>query len=373
VKPSPFDTVSIGAGHSISVDTGAVARDVFLTPTSAVLVDYNNLRIFGSWTSDTLSTVSVMSGSIDFYGSANVSGRIANARFHAPAIAQGLTVANSIYIDSGAFDVNGKSVFVHGPFTTDGTGYLRMANAAGVLQVDGNATFSGASSYPYLTDGVLKLRGSFTQGGDPAAFAATGNHTTIWGSPGMPGRTLRFANAGNTTTSSHFGILQLADTTQLTAVGSDVWALTRLITTSTGTSITLFRDGSVYTDTAAAPSIHATDVTSTGYLYFNRVMLDIRDATPATVLNNAVFNMFSNSTGETQLTIASASASPLSLNFSGIGFQSTPTSTYRYLHMVNAGTGTVTANFIGMYPSWAVASPKVTTAGSPLPTIVWAP
>ncbi|MBM3907484.1 MAG: hypothetical protein FJ363_05290 [Gemmatimonadetes bacterium] len=367
--PSRYDDISILAGHSMSADNANGVRNVSLTPTSTLMLGYTNLSVFGNWTADTLSTLSAMSGGLDFYGNANISGRIGTARFHAPATVQGLTVANSIAIYAGGFNVNGQMAIVHGPFTTDSAGYLRMVSAGGFLQVDGTAEFQGASTYTHLTDGTLRLGGSFTQGGDPAAFAATASHRTILTGESFSGE-LTFTNPGASGTDSHFSILQLGDSGSRTiTVHSDVYAVRTL---ERGTAAMGLMRGGGYAPTQA-PVIHAASVVSSALLTMNATLLRIYEATNATSLSYATF-VNTNIVGKDALTVESALATPVTPTISNLTFpMPVDTTSFRFVVANYLGSGgSLTLNLIGMSPINSVAVPSriYASAGA---SINWTP
>lgn len=363
--PSLYDDVIVGAGHIVTVDGNATVRNVTLTPTSGFSLGYNNIAVFGNWTSDTSSTLSAMSGALAFVSTANVSGRLGTAAFLAPATVMSTTVADNLSVTNGAFNINGNLVIVHGPFQTSGTGFLKMTTTYSALQIDGDATFAGASTNSWLTTGVLRLNGSFLQaGGDPAAYSATGSHRTILTGESFSAQ-VSLMNPGTSGTTSHFGIVQLGDTGSRTiTLESDLHAVTRL---ERGTASMGLDRGATWA-AAAAPTVFAANINSISPLFLTRTMLRVYNANASTALSNATFQNFTSSAFETQLTVEGTGT----VNMSNLTFSSSYANTYNYVWANNLGLG-LTLNLTGMNPILSVVAGKLAVTGTPSAVINWSP
>ncbi len=107
---------------------------------------------------------------------------------------------------SGLLSIDTNTVTVAGDLRTEDTGVLRMLDSSGSVTVDSNAIFAGGSTKGLLTKGTLRVKGNFTQGGDPAAFSADSGLTTHF--VGAAAQSIAFANPD--TSASHFGGLRVA-------------------------------------------------------------------------------------------------------------------------------------------------------------------
>ena len=89
--------------------------------------------------------------------------------------------ARNINITSGIFRVNGGKIQCSSNFTMSGYSYLVMTNALDYIIVGGDfSTSSGYTHKGYLTNGVLEVKGDFTQiGGNSYNFCATDAHKVI--------------------------------------------------------------------------------------------------------------------------------------------------------------------------------------------------
>jgi hypothetical protein len=82
-----------------------------------------------------------------------------------------------LYIFDGNFDVFGYGLTVNGTLATGGNGRLVMNTANPLVEIGGDAIFSGASTEGWLSEGRLRVSGSLFQGGtSTTSFASTVNH-----------------------------------------------------------------------------------------------------------------------------------------------------------------------------------------------------
>ncbi len=111
--------------------------------------------------------------------------------------------ADSVTVSNGTLDVGGGSVYCKKNFTVESNGTLVMSNGTDHITVGGD--FSTASRYSHLgklTDGIMEIKGDFTQNGAAQAFACTENHSVLLsGKAGTSGRvykqTIRFSSVGS--------------------------------------------------------------------------------------------------------------------------------------------------------------------------------
>jgi RHS repeat-associated protein len=97
-----------------------------------------------------------------------------------------LTVNGSVNMLDGVMDVNGGKLFIHGNFEINNTSRFYMKDSSDYVCIDGN--FSSRQTYsiqftidvPLLTDGILEIKGDFSQVGNYANFEATGNHLVVF-------------------------------------------------------------------------------------------------------------------------------------------------------------------------------------------------
>jgi hypothetical protein len=175
--------MSVAAGTTGVTATGGVGtpRPVIVlgnfTSAAAPTVNLDRVAIGGTVTIGAATTID----SITFLGTGqNISGTFAHATVRGTALATGaLTTTGPLLIKNGSLTVNGQTVTVGGGFVTDSAGTLNMTNGADILDVTGNTTFMGGTST--MTQGVLRVRGDFFQGGPaavPTSFVASGAHIT---------------------------------------------------------------------------------------------------------------------------------------------------------------------------------------------------
>ena len=70
---------------------------------------------------------------------------------------------NIVVNSGGSLTLNGNTLNKSGNFSTAGTGTLTMTNAADVLASLGSVSFLGGSTTGLLTQGLISLKGNFTQ------------------------------------------------------------------------------------------------------------------------------------------------------------------------------------------------------------------
>lgn len=109
--------------------------------------------------------------------------------------------ADTLDVEGGTFTAGGGTADLAGNLQVGQGGTLVMNQPTDSIFVSGNAIFGGNSTAGLLTDGTLILGGAFTQTGDPAAFAPSGNHLTEFQAVDLPG-TSHVISFSNPTTSA---------------------------------------------------------------------------------------------------------------------------------------------------------------------------
>ena len=158
-----------------------------------------------------------------------------------------LTINGDVDADGTLIDVNGGALTVSGTFLIRGTnGRLKMANLADVVDVSGDVTFNGAASDGYLTAGVLRVGGDFSQFGsynetnssgnenadysnNTHSFFASGTHRVVLN--GSVAQAVHFDRPSTSLPYSHFQNLEISNSstegitlsTDIAAVGEAKW------------------------------------------------------------------------------------------------------------------------------------------------------
>ena len=258
-----------------------------------------------------------------------------------------LVIVGGVHTMAGSFDVNGSlamsgtsrlvvngnSLGVGGSFTTSGGATLQMTNSADFVSISGTAAFAGGSESGLLTAGLMYLYGDFVQGGPPAAFAASGTHTTILAAGGTQG--IAFTNPST----SFFGNLDFANNVTM-ALSTDV-TVSGTLANSSGFNITI-------------SSVNGNLLTVSGLSYgapssnFTNVRLRYTDGVPgAATFNNVAFTGFG--PGATFLDFNRTAGT--GYNFANLSFNGTLNTTGRYI----ANSGTVLLTLTTPSPNAAVA------------------
>jgi len=123
-----------------------------------------------------------------------------------------LTIGGTVYLTSGTLTLNGHKLLIGKDFNIQqtngscGYGYIIMKNAEDYVCVSGNFILHTYYANNTLTDGVLEVKGSFTQNyykyGHAHNFNPSGNHKTILSGTGN--QKVNFAS-----TTSQFNILEI--------------------------------------------------------------------------------------------------------------------------------------------------------------------
>jgi hypothetical protein len=269
-------------------------------------------------------------------------------------------------ISSGTLALAGTDqIVLSGNLRTTGTGVLRMQSASSFLQVNGNASFGGGSSVGALTNGTLRVNGSFTQtsGSSGASFQATAGHTTVFG--GSTPQTVTFSTPGAIATTSTFGNLFIGRSVTGSssptgiALASNIFVAGTIQDTSTNVAANDSILGAGFTVTAAGGMSTGSQfvmnnalLVLNNYATFNTSGLTFRNMNPA--VNYLTLNR--NTTGTNSI--------------SGLTFSTVPT-TGRYLVVNNTSGLAYTLTVNPASPVLASMTGFYSRTGAPLPTINW--
>ena len=111
--------------------------------------------------------------------------------------------AGSVSVSNGTLVTGGGSVYCKKNFTVGSYGILVMDNEMDHITVGGDFSTASVNSHlGKLTNGVLEIKGDFTQNGAAQAFACAENHSVLLsGKAGTSGRvykqTIRFSSVGS--------------------------------------------------------------------------------------------------------------------------------------------------------------------------------
>ena len=124
----------------------------------------------------------------------------------------GIGVSSNVTLN-GTLAVGGQIVSLQNNLSVVGNGLLVMQNPNDYVFVGGNATFAGAASDGYLTEGILEVQGTFAQHNtnSPSSFSASGKHTTRLVSSVI--QPVDFMSPGPGPLLSHFANLDLSSHT----------------------------------------------------------------------------------------------------------------------------------------------------------------
>jgi hypothetical protein len=152
------------------------------------------------------------------------------------------TVVTGAFVTGGTIKPNGHTLDIPaGALTLSGTGTLTMQNPLDsvITGATGAAIFGGGSTAGLMTNGVLKVGGSFTQtsGTDIQSFAPSGNHKTVLGAAAV--RVVNFASPGTGASGSHFANLDVTAGSGGISLVNNIAVDGSLISLPTGTAPTI--------------------------------------------------------------------------------------------------------------------------------------
>ncbi|MBX3175009.1 MAG: hypothetical protein KF709_11390 [Gemmatimonadaceae bacterium] len=345
---SRFENLSGGTLRSSGATTGALNLAVW-NAGGALEVAGDSLRL-------TAGSVTAFNGTATVDGSALV---LAGGTF---TLDGGLAVGGDggdLVVRAGVLAVGANTLTVGGDLTTAGTGLLSMTDAASLVEVDGSATFGGASTAGQMTDGLLRLRGDFAQTGVSNSFRATGAHTTRF--EGSLAQNILMSGAGSGGASSRFARVQLFNNNLPVTLElqSDVFA--GWVEDSTASAQDVIG--------SAAGALFSVDTAFTlSNTLFDNVRLAVTGGGFATLQTLTFQNM---DPTVTQLTVSLNAGQPVSLT-SGTTFSTVPTSG-RYVEAIQRTVGApgILTVLAPVTPTTPGAFYLLTPNGASFPSIVW--
>ncbi len=195
--PTAASNVFVPSGTTFAPVLTAAQSTLDMTVMPAVPFNLGafNLTVNGNFDGGTAMLAAggqvLMAGSARTIVGQNLPGVIVN---NVTVVGGRTTLAGTLSIAAGSLNVNGRTLVVAGTFGTSGLGVLVMQNPLDSLLVAGAVSFAGNSTSGLLTAGTLLVQGpSFAQASptSPNAFAASGNHTTVFTAAG--GTSVSFA------------------------------------------------------------------------------------------------------------------------------------------------------------------------------------
>lgn len=278
----------------------------------------------------------------------------------------GVFLADSVLVSgTAAVHVNGFTLNTAGALRTINSGALRMDQATSTVEINGPASFGGATPAGALSDGTLIIRGDFEQVGPATAFQASGAHLTRFA--GGQDQLLTFSNPDGSASGSHFHDLELAQEEGgvVLFVDSDVFANGRLIAT-TGASRALESQS-----TARTLRTNGAEVTT--LTTFQNVQWFIGDGAALSPSLTAV-RFIGMPDNAVQLAIARAGGS---FSLTTFEFDSTAAnSTYLQLDDQSIGDGALTVTMLSPLPAFhanrvALLGEAVLANWNAAPVFVW--
>jgi hypothetical protein len=202
--PTSTDVVFIpSTANSPVLSASVIIAGLTLAPGASLSIGSNNLIISGNLDAGTTITGT---GLVSLTGTGTYKGVIA-----APLAVSGTYTLNgrgqvtspSGTVISGSLDAGGFTFETTDLTVSGAAGVLRMVTATDSVIVNGNATFNGMATPAFppsstvLTNGVLRLKGNFSQLATVSnqSFVATTPHKTVL--DGVAGQTISFATPGS--------------------------------------------------------------------------------------------------------------------------------------------------------------------------------
>ncbi|MFT3951719.1 MAG: PKD domain-containing protein [Oscillospiraceae bacterium] len=231
-----------------------------LTDTNSILINSRNLYLGGSavltdgrWSHDLRVNSNItLSSDWDIKGSLYLDGGVFDLKGKTLNVGYNLILySGTLYVDSGKVNINGdfrqqkETVSSTGvkSYSQGSSGYLKMVNANDYVLVDGSFyAVSYINTTTYLTNGILEIKGDFTQITNDSSsnysnnFYATGSHKVILS--GDRKQTVNFDS-----TNSKFATLEIQNTSSDGIVVSSYLTADSVVTNNHKVS---FADGSVF-------------------------------------------------------------------------------------------------------------------------------
>lgn len=253
------------------------------------------------------------------------------------------TVSGQVFVTGGNLKPNGHTLAMGSALNISGTGTLTMQNALDSVITGGTgaAIFGGGSTVGLLTDGVLKVGGSFSQTStnSTTSFAASGNHKTVLGAAAV--RVVNFSTPGTGNGGSHFGNLDVTAASGGLNLASDVVVDGNLIAQPTGAAPTLSGG-----KTLTTMGLDVTRGSGTSLILDNTSLVVNEQGTiRSQVFDRAQFQGFSASATLMDMTMVGASAATRQVTFNNVNFQTSVTNLYAKL--VSSNTQGITVTMLG--------------------------
>ena len=239
-----------------------------------------------------------------------------------------------------------RSIAMSGALNVSGSGTLTMQNPLDsvITGATGAAIFGGGSTAGLLTDGVLKVGGSFTQtsGTSPTSFAASGNHKTIIGAAAV--RIVNFATPATGGAGSHFGNLDVTLGSGDITLSSDMVVDGVLISQPSGTAPTIVGGGKSMT----VKSLSVTRGSGTSIFLENAPLIVNEQGIARTQLfDRAAFSLYPATATLMDLTLVGSNAAPRNETFVGPNLQTSITGPGLYARLVSSNGQSVTLTISG--------------------------
>ena len=200
------DVILVPITNQPELSNNAVVNN--LTSQSGSILDLKGLVLVANGDVDLAGSImdGVGGGGVTLTGSGN----LVRGTINADVVVAGSYVMNGSFIISGnlsvqgSLDLGGNTAQVGGSFLTINNGVLVMTNSADVLDVTGDAIFTGGSTAGLLRGGRITIGGNFNQIGTNSkqSFAADPGHLTQLSANPV---SISFTDPGPTL--SHFGDL----------------------------------------------------------------------------------------------------------------------------------------------------------------------
>lgn len=252
------------------------------------------------------------------------------------------TATAGAVVSGGNLKTNNHTLNIpSGSFNTTGTGTLTMQSPLDsvVTGGTGGAFFGGGSTVGLLTDGVIKIGGSFgqTAGTSNTSFAASGNHKTVMGAAAV--RVANFATSGTGAAGSHFGSLDVTAASGGLTLPNNIVVDGALISAPAGLTPTITGGGKTVTVMAVAINTPLT----TSLIFDNAPLIINEQGTIRTQqFDRAQFTGFPTNATLLDMTMVGTSLAARNVVFNNVSFQTSVTNLYAKLVSSNTQGITVT-------------------------------
>jgi hypothetical protein len=309
-----------GTWSTASVIFQGTGQTAPILPYNAVFVQVGSVTFANGPVS--MNTLTVSSGTLNLNGRTTVG-------------------AAGVFITGGTLDPSNNTLNILGALNLSGTGTLTMQNPLDsvITGATGAAIFGGGSTAGLMTDGVLKVGGSFSQtsGISTLSFAPSGNHKTVLGSGAV--RVVNFASPGTGATGSHFANLDVTAGSGGISLVNNIVVDGALISAPTGLTPTLTSGGK----TVTAMSLAITTPLTTSLVFDDTPLIVNEQGTiRSQQFDKAQFIGFPSSATLLDMTMVGTTVTPRPVQFNNVSFQTSVTNLYARLVSSNTQFVTVT-------------------------------